>query len=524
MAHIRIASIVLCAAAASLPAAQEASPFARVFDTGTQSRQPLSGDALTGKAGWKLVPQDNLTHRFSGDAAVLNGKLTVVVRGKGGGIEVYSTAAKRKPVLRASLACAAGRSSTAAGLRRVDIVENGSGAVTLAAVFGASPAAAVKLRLTTGAGIVEMKPPRRASTLTVVTNARYVVVPDFFADDMVFDATSLGGVGLPAENFFLNLVDGGNAILMCVWRPRRFAASAGIANSKSGKDANRCSSKIECTGVKSVWLAFLEGAGIWHEGPRHGGWKPPFPAKWRCSQIQRTGFASSWDLAAVPATRPSSPKTDAPVVVYPIDRVLATPLSVYCPTDVLRNTLGVGPCEHILITEGLATPTNPTPHNVMTWVQRQLKRRRGRPSADEVRKRLAEMILHVKRSRARIGQYADLADAVLALCKDTASLTATAKRIRQAVEEGLRAAGPAERTATLAGELPAMFAGTGDIARCDRLAAQLRAIGSAQNRTLSRCRMAACRLRQQCVATAKKNPKLPALAEKIRQRVERVLK
>src|SRR6202041_3223821 len=41
-----------------------------------------------------------------------------------------------------------------------------------------------------------------------------------------------------------------------------------------------------------------------------------------------------------------------PVVVYPINRVKETPLDAYTVVDVMRNTLGVGPCEHILDLEG----------------------------------------------------------------------------------------------------------------------------------------------------------------------------
>src|SRR5262249_57020136 len=41
-----------------------------------------------------------------------------------------------------------------------------------------------------------------------------------------------------------------------------------------------------------------------------------------------------------------------PVVVYPINRVKQTPLDAFTVVDVMRNTLGVGPCEHILDVEG----------------------------------------------------------------------------------------------------------------------------------------------------------------------------
>ena len=516
---IRVVLIILCVTAGSLQAAEDRSPFARVFDTGSQSDKPLSADALTKMSRWKLVPEDNLTHRFSGDAAIANGKLAVVVRPKTGGIEVYSLAAK-KPVLRASLVCAAGRSSTAGGIGKLAIVENASSAVTVAATFAPS-AAAIKFRLTTGASILEIQPPRSTSTLTVVTKARYVVVPDFFANDMIFDVRSPAGVGLPTENFFLNLIEGRDAIMMCVWRPRRLSASAAITSS------NRCSNTIECVEGKSVWLAFLEGAGIWHQRPGNSDWKPPFAAKWRCSQGGLGGFATSWDLGLSPTTRQASAKRAAPTVIYPIDRVLATPMTVYCPTDVLRNTLGVGPCEHILATEGLAGPTNPTPDNVMTWIMRQFKRRRGRPSVDEVRKRLAEMTAHIARARARILQYGDLADAVLALCKDSkaTALSAPAHLISMTVSQCRLDCGRGkEIERSLAAGVLALVDKPDAAARCEPLAAQLHAIGAAQNRTLSQCRMAACWLRQQSAAAAKKDPKVSALAEKIRRRVERILK
>jgi hypothetical protein len=503
-----MALIVLCAAAGSLQAARDSSPFARLFDTTTRSKEPLTADALAKTARWKLVPEDNLTHRFSGDAAILNGKLAVIVRPKTGGIEVYSLAME-KPVLRASLACTTAKSSTAAGIAKLAIVENAPSAVTLAA-------GAIKLRLTTGASVLEIQPPQAKSKLTVVTKARYVVVPDFFANDMIFDAKSPASAGLPAENFFLNLIEGRDAVMMCVWKPRRLSASAAISSS------NRCSSTIECIGGKSVWLAFLEGAGIWHQRPGNSDWKPPFAAKWRCSRGELGGFATSWDLAQGPTTRPSSPKSNAATVIYPIDRILTTPLTVYCPTDVLRNTLGVGPCEHILAVEGLTEPTNPTPGNVMTWIMRQFKRRRGRPSVDEVRKRLVGMTTHIARTRARILQYGDLADAVLALCKASkpTALSVPAEQIRMTLSQGRIE----EIELSLAAKVLTLVDKPDAAARCKPLAEQLLAIGNMQNRTLSQCRLATCWLRQQCVAAAKKDPKVSALAEKIRRRVERILK
>ena len=537
--RVHIASIVLCAAAASLQAAQRPSPLARVYDAPGRSVKPFSTAALTGKAGWKRIPEGNVTHRFSGHAVLLNGKLAVVVRPKTGAIEVYSIA-DGTVRLRASVACAAGRSSPAAGIEKLGIAENASSAAAVAVSFGRSDSATVTLRLTTGQSILEIQPGPGASVLDVVTRARYVVVPDFFGDDWVMGPGASGQVDLPAENFFLNLIDGGDAIVMCVWQPRRLSASATIAK------AGRCAGRIDMAKGKSVWLAFLEGTGIWHERrpggnpkPDKPGWKLPFAAKWRCSQPRRTGFAVSIEKRGQEPFAARGPDQRSGTIgkrfltpfFYPIDRTLATPLTVFCPTDVLRNTLGVGPCEHILATEGLATPTNPTPDNVMAWLQRQLRRRRGRPSAEEIRKRLREMTAYSARARTRIMQYRDLAGAVLALCKDNApmppaaaGLPTTAERIRKTVAEGILAVGHVEGVEQLAAEILALSDKPDAAARCGPLATQLRAIGTAQSRTLSRCRVAALWLRQQCVMAARADRKVLGLAGKIQDRVERVLK
>ena len=41
-----------------------------------------------------------------------------------------------------------------------------------------------------------------------------------------------------------------------------------------------------------------------------------------------------------------------PALVYPINRLEATPLEAFTVVDVMRATLGVGPCEYILDVEG----------------------------------------------------------------------------------------------------------------------------------------------------------------------------
>ena len=69
---------------------QDESPFTRLFDTGTASADRLVDELVAKRTGWRLVDEDNLTHKFAGDAVLLNDKLAVVLRKQSSSVEVYS--------------------------------------------------------------------------------------------------------------------------------------------------------------------------------------------------------------------------------------------------------------------------------------------------------------------------------------------------------------------------------------------------------------------------------------------------
>ena len=59
--------------------------------------------------------------------------------------------------------------------------------------------------------------------------------------------------------------------------------------------------------------------------------------------------------AATASCSPSSTsrlRFDGPVLIYPLTRLAETPIARYTPVDIMRNTLGVGPCQHLLDVEG----------------------------------------------------------------------------------------------------------------------------------------------------------------------------
>ena len=113
------------------------------------------------------------------------------------------------------------------------------------------------------------------------------------------------------------------------------------------------------------------------------------------------------------------------MLVYAMDRSQATPLTTFTPIDILRGTLGVGPCQYILQTEGLASDANPTPDNVMTWIEKQFSRKKEKKAATEIREQLAQMVEHVGQAHARIGRYSRMFADVEGLCNTAAAGTNT---------------------------------------------------------------------------------------------------
>ncbi len=520
-------------------------PSTYLFDTGKSSAGLLPGAKLNPKAGWALVPEDDLTHKFRGDAVVLNDRLAVVFRSDGTGAEVYGqTSAGAKYRVEISPRGQSGRKPTA--LSSVQILENGPAAVTLAAWFataGGRPFS-LKYRLTAGQMIVEVRPGQEIDRLAVLAETRYVVIPDYFGYDMIYGAGTPDFLNclrlrLPAEKMLLLLQDEGNAEVMCVWPSNRQDATALLPSLEPGlKQFSGC--EIQAVAEKPVWVACLEGAGLWHESsvatPGKKGqpvdWKPPFPAKWRVDVLEvPTEASSSWlaDGAVIHENRANPPSR--PLLVYAMDRTQATPLTTFTPIDILRGTLGVGPCQYILQTEGLSSDANPTPDNVMTWIEKQFSRKKEKKAADEIRERLAQMVEHVGQAQARIDKYGRMFAEVERLCDaavagaDTPCARMT-MRVHDDIGEiaGLQVKPPpAQRARQLADQVIGLI-GTDGAAECEKIGGQLRALGAQQDRTLAVCRIKARCVRQSIAAYADDHPGDTELIGNVQSRIEELLR
>jgi hypothetical protein len=397
-----------------------------VWDTSASSAKPLSPYTVEEKAGWKPITIGETASAFEGDAVISNGRVLAVARQKGTGVELY-TLGSGEAVFRARLLLV-----PAAGIDQVTLTENSRGAVGLEV---ASKAGAARFRLKKGEHFVETQAVSPEAVLRVECPSRFAVLPDFFADDILFDARKapLDKVELPSENFLLHFTGKQDAIVMSVFENRAKDVRVTLAGKGDERAITGSEMEFGKKGSK-IWLAVLEGAGMWHcvdVGAADAkkvlplDWKMPFMAQWRVDFTRKDGLTDSWDMllpekegdgfikpswlaqdgkiseATRTATgeidrdayKPGGPASDrvgpdrarwttvlgkvqypcwsdrerkgflqpldhkklafdGPVLIYPIIRLAETPVESYTPVDIVRNTLGVGPCQYLLDVEG----------------------------------------------------------------------------------------------------------------------------------------------------------------------------
>src|SRR5258707_79780 len=114
-----------------------------------------------------------------------------------------------------------GAGEPAVKLERLTLVENTKAAACLEATFKTAKGGtlAAKFRLKRGDVAVQTEPGTGAGKLRVECPGRFVVLPDFFADDITIDAVKLppASVEIPSENFLLHPTGNHDAIAMCVF-------------------------------------------------------------------------------------------------------------------------------------------------------------------------------------------------------------------------------------------------------------------------------------------------------------------
>jgi hypothetical protein len=481
--------VVVCVCLDAFCSAQEGEqlePFVRLYDTVAPIGEQGIADALPAAPGWQLVPEGDTAHQFAGDAVIRNDRLAVLLRRGGGTADLYSQAAEGW-VLRSKLSA---DPPIRGGLVRV--AENAASAVE--AALGAEPAS-LTCRLTLGEPIARVTAGEKVKFLEVKGDMAQVLLPEFFADDLVYSPQTLARdvVPVPADNQVLALTEAPRGILMCLWRESGRATSI---LSKADADGRQITG-LRLPGGRNaqIWLACLEIPGIWRSADRAPEAAPgesddaePFPALWRVS----SPGAPSLGMA---------PRGG--YVVYALDRTKETPLTVYCPVDVLRNTLGCGPCQYVLDAEGAGAEQQVTPDSVADWVEQQFARGRQERRADQIDERLKAAVAHVQWMADRLTGYEGLGTRILAALAGEGPQDDPAAAPLVRLAAGLRSEATTldyglevtARAAAIAGRLAQLARAGGGADEAAKLCDDLRAVGAAQDRALAKCRLTVRRMR-----------------------------
>lgn len=560
--------------------------------------QPAPAVLLLAKNDWIGIPLGDTADAFKGDPVLSNGRIVAVLRRKEAVVEVHAVKAGGA-IARLWLRLLSAAGEPAVSVERVALVENAKGGATLQAAFKTAKGAEIagKFRLKRGEVTVQVEPGLGAAKLRVESPGRFVVLPDFFADDITIDAirmpSTLSTIDLPSENFVLQMTGQGDALAMSVFENRQ--QDVKVTLSGAGERRLVTGSEFGFEG-KKIWVALLEAPRIWHHLELKSadtgkivplGWQMPFPAQWRVDFTRAGDLTDSWEMLlqqkaggdfikpswlgageqTLPSTRRrwntvlgtfaypcwSDPERQGyvqplknkavqfagPVVVYPINRVKETPLDAFTVVDVMRNTLGVGPCEHILDLEGQKseykgratcgvrdklTPIYAAGHQVQKRA--------------EVDKTLDEGLIFVKHIRGRITRYVDFGHqmrAYLVAQKKThpelAEFIAEMDRLTQEIDNKVAVRAAKIQTPAHVAKMNEEFRknvlgydGPDAVQRCRDYTQALVVIGDNQDELSGECRWVVKTLRQRAGMLLALDPRVAPIAAEIRTRTQEVLR
>ncbi len=584
--------------AADAPQASSARPRTGiiVWDTVRPAAEALAPSALAGQNDWTAIPMGATTGSFKGDAVLSNGQVVAVLRRQDSAVEVHAVKPGGTTTrLRLRLLTAAGE--PAAHLEHVAVVENSRGGACLEAIFKTARGAelAGRFRIKRGDVSVQAVPGTGAGKLRVECPGRFGVLPDFFADDITIDAMRLplDAVELPSENFFLHLIGEGDAIAMCVFENRQHDMK--ITLSGQGDHRVMTGSEIGFEG-KTIWAALLESPRIWYTRelkPADTGkvipldWKMPFSAQWRVDFTRSNDLTDSWEmllqekkdgayvkpswlgggeeeigrnrrrwntvLGEYPYPCWSDPdqrgylqplrsrvlRLQGPVVIYPINRMTQTPLDMYTVVDVMRNTLGVGPCQHILDLEGQKSEYKGQAtcevRDTLTPIYQKKEQKQKRA---EIEKTLDDGLSFVKHIRGRITRYVEFGKKMreyLAGQKEAhpelAEFIAEMDRLTREIDDRVAARADKIKTPEHVARMNEDFRsqvlddyGPDALKRCRAYTRALVEIGDNQDELSGECRWVVKALRQRAGILVARDPRVAPIASEIRARTQEALR
>lgn len=542
-------------------------PEVSVYDTVVTPAAVLSGEALAKKEGWVKIPEGKKTS-VKGGAVLVNSSMTVVLRLKSDGADVYGTGTNGS-ILRAhivpigdadGMTLTSVNAVSAADAASVEAVYKSGKGTALKVTYSLEPPNPI-LKTQPGAGVVGQR---------VAAPSRLGVLPDFFAADMVIDARAIpiDKTEIPAENFFMQMLGNGEAILTTIWNRSNRDVEITLAGEKEARQITavdvyygeaEASKPAAATAVPpSIWLALQENKGVWVQAeltPENAtkvttlDWAVPFRAKWKgdfiCTDnsVDSRGFdeprgkSPCWFDGKDNARKGFIQAATTNVklfVAYPSDRITETPGNQLTITDLMRNSLGKGPCEYIMDVAGAANRNR----GIFTCAFNAiiLPLFAGGRQKEElvfIDRGIKEVQIFVAAIRDRINAYVEFRAEMLKylaeqktvhpeLAEFIGRLEAQTRKIQETKVDS------SEPVAKLCAQIKAEA--ISDMPRRDMesLTAEgyggIADYGEAQDQKVARCNIMTRMLRQMATIETAMNPKAAELAKEIRKRTEQMLR
>src|SRR5262249_8698128 len=362
-----------------------------------------------------------------------------------------------------------------------------------------------------------------------------------------------------------------------------------------GDERKIAGSEVEFEG-KRIWVAVLNAPHIWHHFdlkiddagsiiPLR--WTMPFPAQWRIDFTRKDSLTDSWEMLLQekkngkyikPSWLGGSEDTlernrwrwntfldefsypcwsdherkgyvqplikdafqfQGPAVVYAVNRVKQTPLDAYTVVDVMRNTLGVGPCEHILDVEGQKTVYQGQPTcGVQGLLEEIYQAKQQKKKRAEVEKYLNDGLAFVTHIRQRITRYIEFGEKMrkyLAAQRkahpELSDRINELDKILERIDTNIAPQTNKIQKPAFVAELNADFRknildydGPDALERCQKYGKVLTDIGGSQDELVGECRWIVRTLRQRAGIMVSVDPKVAPIANEIRTRTQEVLR
>jgi len=256
---------------------------------------------------------------------------------------------------------------------------------------------------------------------------------------------------------------------------------------------------------------------------------PPY-ACW--SDHERRGYWQNMDFI-------DGFKLRGPMVLYPLARLQQTPLDAFTVVDIMRNTLGVGPCEHILDLEGLKSEyKGRATCGVRDLLQAIYGKNQQKQKRAEVEKILDDGLIFVTHIRGRITRYVEFGHKARAYLTEQRKSHPEVKEfltemdiLLQEIDARLAARASEIKTPAKVAEMNKDFRdnvmdqeGPGALEKCSEYTKALVEIGSNQDELVLECRRVVKTLRQRAALQMALDPKVSKIAKEIRSKAQEILR